>query len=141
MQRFLGRVLLFIPLGAPGLSSLQEILGLPGVPSNALRESLGWLQPPLPYKPGGALLVTDTPGHPEQPQPAGLSAELSTGALSQAGPACSLPVLCPDNRSVQLCLQEIIWRHQTGVWEEIPALAWVYIRSGGGCVFFYLQTC
>lgn len=59
------------------------------------------------------------------------------GSVPILGCAWSVPILCPDNRRVQLCLQEIIWGHQIGVWEEIPALGWAALyKERGGCVFF-----
>lgn len=60
----------------------------------------------------------------------GLVAEpLHKGFVPSLGSAW---ILCPDKCSLQLCVQEIIWRHEIGVWEAIPALGWAafYIRRG-----------
>lgn len=123
---FLCRVL-FLPLGSGG-SCPSLAVGCPGIlglPGFAPQEgSVGWVVPgvaptPSPKKPGRALLVADPSEHP---QPAGAP---GTGALCPSWLRLGVPMPCPDNCSVQ----EIIWRHQIGVWEEIPALP-LYIRRG-----------
>lgn len=117
------------PAGVWGLLAsprrgLQEIQELPGLASSALGGGWWFLGVGGSWGAPAPSPVKTRQGFAAYRHPGTLRAPPARGGSVPAWLRLQCSHAVPDNRSVRLCVQEIIWRHQIGAWEEIAALGW-----------------